>query len=244
MLVEEFRKKLVQLAAKHGFLDREVRVELKPLSSKEAIGTPERDDFPLLKGKERLVEAQVAEGRGQAFTDAFSEYSGTLKELLELDIADRFNCSLMVAAGNAMLRALAMVGATLHCRDTAPGECALMLPGWIKEHYPDVKRIALVGLQPAMAEALSGKFELRILDLDEDNIGSRRHGVTIEDGSQALGEAAQWADMILATGSSITNHSIDGIIAAAGDKPLVFFGVTIAGAAELLGLKRYCPLGR
>ena len=54
-------------------------VSARTLSAKEAIGNPDRDDFPLLKGKEFMVEASFRGAKGQAFTDMPGNYKGYLK---------------------------------------------------------------------------------------------------------------------------------------------------------------------
>ena len=97
--------------------------------------------------------------------------------------------------------------------------------------------------KPAMAVALAQDYELAILDLDPDNLGRQFAGATVRDGATGLEEAAAWADVLVSTGSTLSNLSLDEVRRAAGDKPVVFFGITIAGAASLLGLERFCALG-
>ena len=54
----------------------------KPLTPEEAIGKPGRRDFPILEGKERVIEATVLGARGQAFTDSASDFEGRLEQPL------------------------------------------------------------------------------------------------------------------------------------------------------------------
>jgi hypothetical protein len=49
-----------------------------PLSSREAIGELDRDDFPLLRGKEVLMQAVYRGSAGQAFTSVSGSFKGTL----------------------------------------------------------------------------------------------------------------------------------------------------------------------
>lgn len=88
-----------------------------------------------------------------------------------------------------------------------------------------------------MIERLSQSFPLRVIDLDKDNIAARRFGVLIE-GPEKTGEALLWGDMILATGSTCVNSTIVSFL---GEKPVVFYGVTVAGPAALHGYRRFCP---
>ena len=53
-----------------------------------------------------------------------------------------------------------------------------------------------------------------------------------------MSENARFADAIFATGSTAVNGTIDGILAVNPDT--VFYGVTIAGVARLMGLKQFC----
>jgi len=50
-------------------LNCEVVVSL-PLSPRDAIGDPGRDDFPILRGREVLMQAVYKGAAGQAFTSA------------------------------------------------------------------------------------------------------------------------------------------------------------------------------
>ena len=48
-----------------------------PLSSREAIGEQDRDDFPLLRGKEVLMQAVYRGAAGQAFTSASGSFTAS-----------------------------------------------------------------------------------------------------------------------------------------------------------------------
>lgn len=242
-VIEELRSKLAQIAEQKGILNEGVLVKVKPLSTEQAIGTPERNDFPLQKGKERIIEARFMDSPGQAFTDSFRDYQSDVAGLLALDLNDPFNASLFVAASNAVLRHLGLTDKTVHCRNQEPALCAPQLLEYLAQKHPSVRKVALVGMQPAMAEALARVYDLTILDLDPENIGRENASTRICDGRRDLERVAEAADLLLCTGSTLSNNTIDGIRQAAGERPLVFFGITISGAASLLGLERFCPLG-
>lgn len=242
-ILPAFKQKFADIIIANRLLSEDVRVEIKPLSIEQAIGTPDRQDFPLQKGKERILEARFKSGAGQAFTDSFRDYKGTVADLLELDLEDRFNASVFCAAANAVLSHLGLITGTVHCRDGEPAQCAPKLIEYLAEKHPQAKRVALVGLQPAMCDALVQHYEVNVLDLDPDNIGKQIAGALINDGRMDLARAVSQSDLVLATGSTLCNGTIDEILAAAGGRPAVFFGITISGAAQLLGLERYCPLG-
>lgn len=241
--LQNFQQGFADLVSINNLLTETVQVEIKPLTAKQAIGAPARQDFPIQKGKERILEAKFKGSAGQAFTDSFRDYQGTIADLLELDLGNRFNASIFSAAANAILRHLGLVQGTVHCRDQEPSQCAPKLIEYLSNKHPDCKSVALVGLQPAMCEALAQHYDLGVLDLDPDNIGQKMAGALIRDGRQDLAEVIGQSDLVLATGSTLGNNSIGSVLAAAGGRPVVFFGVTISGAAELLGLERFCPLG-
>ncbi len=64
----------------------------------------------------------------------------------------------------------------------------------------------------------------------------------ILDGTKNTKKALEWCDMALVTGTTIANGTAESILhmADAERKPVVFYGVTIAGVAKLLNLERFC----
>ncbi len=219
----------------HGLLDKYVAVQARTLTSKEAIGDPDRDDFPIQKGKERLMQAEIDGAAGQAFTDRFGDFKGILQQILEMPLANNFRRAVFVAALNAALRKIGAIEGTIHCRDQGPKECALEMNAYMKQRYGGA-RIALVGCQPALIAGLSNDFDMRVLDLDPDNIGTEKHGVKIE-GAEKREEAMGWADVLLVTGSALVNGTLPDFLDV---KPVVLYGTTVAGAAYLMGWERFC----
>ncbi len=211
-------------------------VSARPLSPEEAIGKPDRTDYPLQKGKEVMIEAVFRDARAQAFTDMPGTFQGSLRDLIGLDLRNNFERAVFIAGFNAVMRHFGRVEHTVHCKDGAPKTCAEQLPAFVEGHFGS-PRIAFIGYQPAMIEKLSQSFSLRVVDLDKDNIGTLRFGIPIE-GPEKTGEALSWGDIILATGSTCVN---DTIVSFLGDKPVVFYGVTVAGLATLRGYRRFCP---
>ena len=213
-------------------------VSARTLTPQEVIGRPERDDFPLLKGKEVMIQADFKGSLGQAFTDTPGNYSGTLREVFEIPLVNNFRRAIFAASINAVLRHLNYISKTVHCRDKEPGECAAHLVDYIKERFGQ-PRIAFIGMQPAMVEALSTHFKIRVTDLDPDNIGRKKCGVIIEDVSLTK-EILSWADIVLATGTTVVNNTLTSLLI---EKPIIFYGVTIAGVAYLRGYEQYCFCG-
>lgn len=220
-----------------GMMDEHIAVvSARTLTPREAIGTPDRDDFPLLKGKEVMIEAVFRDAKGHAFTDMPGRFEGTLRDIIEQPFKNNFQRAVFIASLNAVMRALGLIESSVHCRDKEPADCARKLVETVKERFGN-PRIAFVGFQPAMIEQLSGSFRIRVLDLDADNIGKKKFNLVIE-GPEATEEVLAWGDIILATGSTCVNGTITRFL---GEKPVIFFGVSVAGAAKACGFDRYCP---
>ncbi len=237
-LFEVIKQKAGPVLEDRGLMNRRVRVRAHVLSTEEAIGDPEGDDFPLQKGKERLMQAELDGAMGQAFTDQYGDFQGALREIMDMPLENNFRRAVFTATLNAALRAAGMAWRTVHCRDQGPGLCASELAGFISNRYGTV-RIAQVGFQPKMVEALGASFPLRVLDLDPDNIGEKKYGIEIE-GPEARGRVMGWAELLLVTGTTLVNETIDDFL---GETPVLFYGTTIAGAAALMGWDRFCGQG-
>ena len=70
-------------------------------------------------------------------------------------------------------------------------------------------------------------------------MGQKRCGVPIEDVAHTK-EIISWADVILATGTTVVNDTLTSLLI---EKPIIFYGVTIAGVAYLKGYEQYCFCG-
>jgi uncharacterized protein (DUF4213/DUF364 family) len=109
--------------------------------------------------------------------------------------------------------------------------------------------IGLIGLNPAIAESLVKTFgpeRVNITDLNYDNIGKMKFGVTIRDGRTETEDMIKTADLILMTGTTLVNNTFDGIHEYINKykKKYLIYGVTASGINELLGFQGICPYGR
>ena len=87
---------------------------------------------------------------------------------------------------------------------------------------------------------LASNYNLRVLDNDPDNIGSKKAGIVIEP-QENRSDAIRWADLIFATGSTIVNGTITDFLNK--EKQVLFYGVTISAAAKIFNLDKYCYSG-
>ena len=236
---EDIKERFFNLIKDKNLMSLKVQiVSARPLTPQEVIGKPERNDFPLLKGKEVMIQANFQGSFGQAFTDMPGNYMGTLNEILSITLDNNFKRAIFISTLNAVLRYLNYISKTIHCRDKEPGECAAHLVDYIKERFNN-PQIAFIGMQPAMVEALAAHFKIRVTDLDPNNVGQQKWGVLIEDVAHTK-EILTWADLIVATGTTVVNNTLSSLLIK---KPIIFYGVTIAGIAFLKDYEQYCFCG-
>ena len=235
IFIKDAFKKILEA---EGMFGDDIQIISKALTPEEAIGVTKRKDYPILTGKEVMLQAEYKGCFGQAFTDAPSVFKGNLKEVIDMDIySDYHSRGIFIASLNAVMNYLGKSDRTVHCKSEGPEHCSKDVVQYIKEHYNEPK-IAQIGYQPAMLERLSENFQVRVLDLSPANVGDRRFGVLVENGADAYVDAIEWADLVLCTGSTICNGSIVNFLNL--DKEVLFFGTTLSGAAPILGVKRLC----
>lgn len=243
-VIEEVQEKFHTIISEHHLGEELVQVNIGTLSVKQAIGSPARQDFPLLEGKEVMIEAQFQGSFGQAFTDQPHQFSGSLKDIMNMSLDTNDMRAIFIATLNAVMAHLGMVTGVRHCHDEEPEECALQIAQYILTNLGKVK-VGLVGLQPAILENLVKVFgaeNVRCIDLNHKNVGSHKFGAEIWDGRTDTARLINWCELLLVTSSTIVNNTFDGIRAEAVSqgKQLIIFGVTGAGVSTLLGLERVC----
>lgn len=233
---ERMRNMLAEMAAEVG-LETEVTVFAGPLKIRDALGDPKEKDYPIQKGKEKLMEAVIFDSRGQAYTDMYGNYRGTLSDVIALELKDNFQRAVFISTLNALLRHREKIENTRHCRNEGMMQCGREIVEYITKRYGSPK-IWLVGMQPRILENLAVPFQIRVTDMDPDYIKSKRNGVAIESPSAAP-EISLWCDLIVTTGSIFVNKTYNEILSS--EKPIVLYGTTAAGPAHVLGIQRYCP---
>ncbi len=237
-IFEDVKEKFHACCTQHDLLNQEVRITGRVLTEQEAIGDPEPNDFPLQTGRERLMEADFFGAKGQAFTDRYGDFAGRLEDIFSMAFDNNYRRAVFVASLNAVLRHLGKIDRTIHCKNKEPGQCAGELVSYIQNRFGKIK-ITQIGFQPRMVEKLSEVFDYRILDMDPDNIGTRKGNAVIE-GPDATADAVEWAGLLLATGTTLVNNTIGDFLTG---KPVLFYGTTIAGAAHLMNWERFCAKG-
>jgi len=243
--LQKLRERFANLVDQHSLHSEIIEITARPLSPEEAIGRTSRKDYPLITGKERLIEANYKGCVGHAFTDTPGDYRSTIGELLSLELDDNGKRAFFIASLNAVHRHQFPETTTRHCKDEDPENCGKEIAEDLYNRFGKV-RIGFIGLNPAILENLAATFgpeNVLAVDLNPQTIGKEKFGVLIQDGHTDLGKLVEHSDILLATGTTLGNGTIDDImdLSKKWAKPCIFFGVTIAAAACLLGLERMCP---
>ena len=227
---------------KHAFRETVERRNIHDRTVSVSVPGYKDGDYPVLNGAEVKMIAEFEGVTGECSTSYPSSFTGTLAQVVEMDMEnDPIQRSVYFAALNGVMNKYEMADECQSCVDSDKENCGERIAQQYVRNNGKVNCL-LVGYQPYMMKALAEYFPLRVLDLDPDNIGKTHYGVTIEDGTTAYAEATRWAEVILCTGSTLTNGTIHDYIKL--PKDVTFYGTTIAGVARILEIRRVCPFGR
>lgn len=242
-VLEHCRAAATALVMQFRLQDACVTVTASALKPVEAIGTPRRTDYPLLAGKEVMIEAALGAARGQAFTDTPLQFAGTLHDALALPLNDNGARAVFVATLNALYAHLGLINGTRHCKDDGPEICGAEMAR--RAAAEGARTVGVIGFNPAIVAALAAAFgaeHVRCSDLNPDVIGSTKSGVTILDGRTDNTTLMRGVDLVLATGTTFVNDTATALLdaARAASTRLVFFGVTCAAICHILQRDRWC----
>jgi len=246
--LEMAKARFEKITRENRLSDSDISVLVKTLSPEEAIGVPGRRDFPIVEGRERVIEADFQGSKAHAFTDAPKEFIGKLKDVVSMPLANSGERAIFIATMNAVLKHCKIVETTLHCKDEDPERCAVEISSHIYNTLGS-KKVGLIGLNPAILEALSKTFgaeNVHVTDLNGKNIGSTKYGVNVWDGKTMTERLVEESDLGLMTGTTLVNGTFDKIWSAIRQykKDYLVYGVTSAGVCSLTGVNRICPYGR
>lgn len=224
----------------------EVKVSSRVLSAQEAIGHPERQDFPLIRGKEVLLQAEIGGCIGQAFTGDPIPFVGTVDALLNMSGDRPGHQALAVAVLNALARKEGITANTIHCVNNEPEQCGQYISEYLFNQY-GACNVGIIGYQPALLEHCKNRFgveHVHITDLNPEIIGELRYGVEVWDGLKDTPRLIETSDVLLVTGTILANGTYSDVIPQIGSKPYYFFGTTCAALAAINGASRLCPMSK
>ena len=136
LIVSRFR----ELPEVESLIDETIEIRAKALSPEEAIGNTARKDYPILDGKDVMIEAVCNGASGQAFTCAPADFFGTLNDILNMDFEnDPQAAGLLIATINAVMASLNICDRTVHCKNEGPALCGVEMMKYFKEKYTQIK---------------------------------------------------------------------------------------------------------
>ena len=78
ILYARLKEALRDAIARHHLDERSISLKSRGLTPEEAIGRTARTDYPILNGREVMLQARFGEALGQAFTSAPVDFEGSL----------------------------------------------------------------------------------------------------------------------------------------------------------------------
>jgi hypothetical protein len=268
-ILENFFSETEKLIKDHGIIHQKVQVKAQALTPEQAIGNPDSKDYPILKGREKMMKTTVyvsaedktVSGTGQAFTDHYGDYEGTLEEIFDSEKRrkNNFRRAMALAAANAFLQGIGKLKGAIHCKDKGPELCGKKIIDHVYDFWAGLEfqknnpmplnKILVIGHQPRLIQNLSthdsslsesnkSGLKVKAIDLDPDNFGLE-YGCCIIESPQKQDEYLEWCELILATGSTFVNDSAQVLVDSG--KPVIFYGISGAGVCELMGFPRFCP---
>jgi len=235
----QLKEKFVELVSSSDFIHKTVECNILGADFVRLPST----EYVLMRGKEFLIDCRIDCHHGQAFTDTPKPFRGKVIDVTNLNVeGNKGERGIFFATLNAVLHTLNEVEKTIHCIGKEAEECGKLLAKHILEKFGKVK-VAHIGFQPGHVKATSQIFDtVYVTDLNPENIGKVKFGVRILDGLMNE-DVIRRVDVACITGSTIVNGTLFRLLELCkryGVK-YILYGVTIKGAAKILGYNVFCP---
>ncbi len=181
------------------------------------------------------VTADLCGTRGEAYTETPLNFEGTLREAIELTPSEGGIDARCLAAINAAMNHLGLCAGEFPATFDERRLYTDAIYSYITEKYGR-SNIVLVGYDGYIVKKfIGGDLDFWTMDRDPDNISQDRFKHVIVNSGRYNREAClAWGKVLIVTGSTLTNGTIVQYLDKGKD--LLFYGITIAGAATLLGL--------
>lgn len=199
-----------------------------------------------LAGRSRLV-ASFRGRSGMSYTFHPYQFEGSIDELLSIDLEGDSDRAVFIAAMNAVCGAVIPHLRTVHCSDEGSLRCTQRLVEELRQNGYNCP--GLIGFQPSFLEALSrsfGTWNLACVDQQELDESLRRSANVDLLDEEHLQQLVGWSDVVVVTGATLVSGALPDILewTEMSGKPILVYGTSIAGAAELMDLPRFCPEAR
>lgn len=242
MTVEELYQQIItefyKLPGIDGLLSEPVTVTAD--TEAEQTLRPENDPPSTVARPEYCVCAEIKGVKGEAYTETPESFSGTLKEALEIAPSKNGISAVTVSAINAAMNHLSLSPGTFGKDRESHFEYADALYSYVTEHYGR-DNIVLVGYDGYIVKKFMDEGMIFwTLDRDPANIAQDRFDHVVVNGARLNRESSYvWGKLLIVTGSTLCNGTITHYLDSG--KELLFYGITCAGVATLLGLPWFLP---
>ncbi len=200
------------------------------------------EEYPIVRGKEVIMECKFRNSKAHVFTSMPYEGKVSVDEVINSRLSSIPERSAFYCALNAIMRYFGLIKGTIHCRGKIPEICGKDLLQEILSFYGDVPTL-LIGYQPGFVKTLAHNLStLYVTDMDPRNIGKKVGKVVVRDHTLNE-ELIKSVDLVISTGSSLINSTFWNVFDWVNKyrKEFIVYGVTVAGVAEILKLRRHCP---
>lgn len=199
-----------------------------------------------LTGRTRL-EGSFLGHHGMSYSFNPFQFEGTVKELLSMDLEEAADRAVFVAALNAVCGYIHPDIRTVHCSEEGSFVCTEKLVQQLRDTGYGCP--GLIGFQPSFLKALSsdyGNSNIACVDHDDIDEAVRRSADVDLLDEMHLQQLIAWSDVLVVTGATLVSGTLPHILewAELSGKPVLFYGTSIAGAAYLMDLPRFCPEAR
>ena len=242
MTIEELYKQILDGFYKLDGAEALLQEPVSVTASKEPELTlrPEGEPVSSVARPEFCVTATFQGVKGEAYTEEPSDFSGTLQQALEIPPTGKGISAVTIAALNAAMSYLKKAPGTFPEGEEARAQYADALCRYVLEHHGR-ENIILVGYDGYLVKRLMDEgLIFWTMDRDPDNITQDRfHHVVVNNAKKNRESSFVWGKYFIVTGSTLCNGTIPDYLNSG--KELLFYGITCAGAATLLGLPWFSP---
>ena len=223
-----------------------------PMATQEALGKkisivkdpvpevqllPEGESpHPYIDKPEYRVIADYEGAKGEAYTETPFEFEGTLREAVEIKPTEAGIDARVIAAINAALCSWDFLPGTFPDDPEIHHKYAADLYNYVTRNMGYRSNVVLIGYDGYIVKKfVEGGMDFWTLDRNPSNISQNRFEHVVVNGAKLNREACyEWGQLFLLTGSTMTNGTVTHFL----DREIktLFYGITAAGPARLLGL--------